>query len=141
MAEKITATLVCDIDGTPDAEQVPFALDGVDYEIDLSNERASDLRGYLSTYVAKARRVGGRKIRKDARPALSATQPDRPAYVRKPSNPENPKIRAWAAENGYNLGTRGAIPTTVQFEYEQAKQKAAEKTPARKTARKKAAAK
>ncbi|WP_410576655.1 histone-like nucleoid-structuring protein Lsr2 [Amycolatopsis sp. lyj-108] len=141
MARKITASVVCDLDGTPGAESVPFALDGINYRIDLSSERASDLREYLSTYIAKARRVGGRKIRKDARPALSSTQPDRPAYVRKPANPENPQIRAWAAENGYNLGTRGAIPQTVKFQYDQAKQKASGTASARKTGRKKAASK
>ncbi|RSM66606.1 nucleoid-associated protein Lsr2 [Amycolatopsis sp. WAC 01376] len=141
MAEKITTELVCDVTGEPDAEQVWFGLDGVNYEIDLSSEHAFDLRTYLSKYIASARRVSGNKVRKGARPVLSATQPDRPAYVRKPANPEGPAIRAWAAENGYNLGTRGAIPKSVKAEYEEAKQRPVKEAPARKPTRKKAAAK
>ncbi|MEV6908061.1 Lsr2 family protein [Amycolatopsis sp. NPDC051071] len=139
MAKKIIASIVCDIDGTPGAEPIPFALDGVHYRIDLSEKRASDLREYLSTYIAKAQRIGGRKIDSGARPALSVTQ--RPVYLEKLVNPEIPDIRAWAAQNGYKIGTRGRISETIRFEYEQAKREPAKTALARKPSRRKVPAK
>ena len=61
MAQKVTVTLVDDLDGGQADETVEFALDGVSYQIDLSNENASELRDALSSYVSSARRAGGRK--------------------------------------------------------------------------------
>ncbi len=51
MARKVVTTLVDDIDGTQieegQGETVPFALDGVNYEIDLSDDNAAKLRTAL----------------------------------------------------------------------------------------------
>ena len=62
MAQKIVVTRVDDVDGEPADETVRFSLDGVDYEIDLSADNASDLRNGLAGYVSAGRRVGGRNI-------------------------------------------------------------------------------
>ena len=70
MAQKVTVTLVDDLDGGQADETVEFALDGVSYQIDLSNENASELRDALSSYVSSARRAGGRK-KPGPRPASS----------------------------------------------------------------------
>jgi len=40
-----------------------FALDGVQYAIDLSTENAARLRDSLAEFVGHGRRVGGRKQR------------------------------------------------------------------------------
>jgi hypothetical protein len=39
---------------------VTFGLDGVDYEIDLTDANASKLRDALADFIAAARRTGGR---------------------------------------------------------------------------------
>ncbi|MDT7742150.1 MAG: hypothetical protein QOE59_1228, partial [Actinomycetota bacterium] len=45
MAQKTVVSFIDDLDGESEAEgTVPFSLDGVDYEIDLSEENAEDLR-------------------------------------------------------------------------------------------------
>ena len=53
MARKIIYQLVDDIDSTSlaegEGETVQFALDGTDYEIDLSDENAKKLRDALTT--------------------------------------------------------------------------------------------
>src|ERR1700744_2404901 len=62
MAKKVTVTLVDDFDGAGAADEtVEFGLDGVTYEIDLSNKNAAKLRGDLKQWVAAGRRVGGRR--------------------------------------------------------------------------------
>lgn len=57
--------LIDDLDGKPAAETLAFGLDGVTYEIDLSEKNSKALRKALDLYVASARRVGGRKTRTD----------------------------------------------------------------------------
>ncbi|WP_425465871.1 Lsr2 dimerization domain-containing protein [Nocardia bhagyanarayanae] len=45
MARKVVVTVVDDFDGhSPAVEMVSFALDGVGYEIDLSEQNAARLR-------------------------------------------------------------------------------------------------
>ena len=55
MASKTVVEWVDDIDGEPAAETVTFALDGVEYEIDLSTEHATQLRTALKEFIRKAR--------------------------------------------------------------------------------------
>lgn len=55
VASKTVVEWVDDIDGRPAAETVTFALDGVEYEIDLSTEHATALRASLKEFIRKAR--------------------------------------------------------------------------------------
>ena len=61
MAQKVQVLLVDDIDGSDADETVTFSLDGVSYEIDLTDANAQKLRDDLSTWIGHARRAGGRK--------------------------------------------------------------------------------
>ncbi|MGC7495274.1 histone-like nucleoid-structuring protein Lsr2, partial [Xanthomonas citri pv. citri] len=54
MAQRVRVDLVDDVDGSPAEESVNFALDGVNYVIDLSAENASKLRDALSLWVDHA---------------------------------------------------------------------------------------
>ena len=47
MAQRVNVVLVDDLDGNDATETVTFALDGVEYEIDLSEENAAKLRDSL----------------------------------------------------------------------------------------------
>src|SRR5215213_4306718 len=60
MAQKVQVILVDDVDGGEATETVSFALDGVSYEIDVSEPNAAKLRDALAPWVGHARRVGGR---------------------------------------------------------------------------------
>lgn len=83
MAKKTIITLIDDVDGThlPEGqgETVQFSLDGVDYEIDLSEYNAGKLRNFMALFVEKARKV--------ARPAQANSQPTR--RVRRPRSTTN----------------------------------------------------
>jgi nucleoid-associated protein Lsr2 len=101
MATKIVTTLQDDIDGSDAAETVRFALDGIEWEIDLSERNANRLRNSLSDFMAHGRKVGGGRGRKPA----SSGQTDSQA------------IRKWAAANGIEISARGRIPTEVVERY------------------------
>jgi hypothetical protein len=107
MAQRVNVVLVDDIDGSDASETVGFALDGVDYEIDLSDKHASDLRDALSLYVGHARRTGGRRKGGRRSAASSSTSGDASAA----------DIRAWARENGWDVPERGRVSAEVREAY------------------------
>jgi hypothetical protein len=103
--QRIITELVDDIDGTKAEETVRFAIDGVEYEVDLSEKNAQKLRDAVAGYAEKARKVrGGRGGRK----ATSVSQVDTKA------------VRAWAKSNNIELSSRGRIPADVVDRYRQA---------------------
>jgi hypothetical protein len=61
VAQRTILELVDDLDGGKADETVSFALDGVEFEIDLSAENAARLRDTVAQFVGHARRTGGRK--------------------------------------------------------------------------------
>jgi hypothetical protein len=122
MAQKVLVQLVDDLDGTSsqDVSTVLFGLDGVSYEIDLSDDNAERLRESLQEFVDSARRTGGR-IKRGTRLAQSG---------KSANSGEAGQIREWALENGFELAGRGRIPSHVVEAYEEAhaQPKAATKT-------------
>lgn len=107
MARKTQVLLIDDIDGSQASQTVTFGLDGVSYEIDLSDEHAAALRESLEEWVSKARRVSGRRYTPRARAAGG-------------NRGETAKIRAWAMEQGLEISSRGRIPATIIEAYRDA---------------------
>lgn len=101
MAQRVNIVLVDDIDGTDAAETVTFGLDGVNYEIDLTDSNASALREAMAPYVGHARRVSGR--RKSATGASSTS--------------DAAQVREWARSSGHQVPDRGRIPADVRAAY------------------------
>jgi hypothetical protein len=110
MAQKVTVTLVDDLDGSTAEETVEFGLDGASYTIDLSGDNAGRLREALDEYVDHARRAGGRK-RAAGRVAGRAP---RPASA---DREQNQAIREWARKQGMKVSDRGRIPAEVLESY------------------------
>jgi hypothetical protein len=110
MAQKVLVQLVDDLDGTTadDVTTVQFGLDGVEYEIDLTETNAERLRKTVEDYVNSGRRTGGR-VKRGTRPAQQATR-----------NGEAGQIREWAQANGFELAPRGRIPGHVMESYRDA---------------------
>jgi|SRR5690606_13199520 len=106
MAKKVQVQLIDDIDGSSADETITFALDGVTYEIDLSEEHAKALRESFSEWVGHARRAGGRRnARRSSRSGSSS---------------DAGKIREWARKHGYEVSERGRISAEVRQAYEKA---------------------
>jgi len=57
VAKQIIHKLVDDLDGGDAEETVKFALDGIQYEIDLSDKNAAKLREVFAPYVGAACRA------------------------------------------------------------------------------------
>src|SRR4051812_42145848 len=109
MAQRTVIRLVDDLDGTEivdgAGETVTFALDGRQYEIDLTNDHADEMRAVLDRYVRAARKVGGSQGR--ARATATAT---RAAVV---VDYSAQAVRAWAKGNKIDVSPRGRIPQSV----------------------------
>lgn len=116
MAEKVTVDLVDDLDGDSADETVEFALDGVEYRIDLSNDNAIALRDTLSDYIENGRRKGGRK--KQGRRPGRGTAPGAAAGA---DREQNQAIRKWARKRGLKVSDRGRISADIVTKYHQAK--------------------
>jgi hypothetical protein len=123
MAKQVHVEMLDDLDGTEATQTVPFALDGVQYEIDLSDDNATAFRQELAPYLSVGQRTGGRKIRTSATKAQSADPAQRE---------RNQEIRTWAAANGYSIAERGRIPADVVAAFEEAQRPTAK--PGRKRA-------
>jgi Lsr2 len=57
MAQRVEVALVDDLEGGPAARTVKLALDGVTYEIDLSEEHYAELAAVLRPYLLHGRRL------------------------------------------------------------------------------------
>jgi hypothetical protein len=109
VAQKIQTLFIDDIDGGEAEGTVRFALDGAEYEIDLSAQHTEELRSALGRYVSHARKVAGAPRRAAGRAvkagnvALNTTE-----------------VRNWARENGYDIKDRGRVPADLVAKYQAA---------------------
>ena len=121
MAQKTVVTFLDDLDGESEAEgTVPFALDGVEYEIDLTNENADHLREIFAPYIAAGRRTGGRRTSSGRSRSSSRSGPP-PASGPVARGREALKaIRDWAKGEGWAVSDRGRLPNNVVEAYDAA---------------------
>src|SRR5687767_3479552 len=101
MATKTHIVLVDDLTGERADTTVTFALDKTEYEIDLSNENAAEMRHGISRYVDATRKVTGR-----GRRSAPAAKPTYAGY-------DPAAVRAWAAGQGIEVNARGRIKADV----------------------------
>lgn len=106
MATKLHYTVVDDLDASTDrVGTYRFRLEGVDYEIDLSDDNLGRLRAALAPFIAAARRLP----KTSAKPRRSADK----------KNPATAEVRAWWTAHWRDLDLpqprpHGAIPTRVR---------------------------
>ncbi|GGK16465.1 Lsr2 family protein [Pilimelia terevasa] len=115
MARQTITVLTDDLDGATADESVSFALDGVQYEIDLSAKNAERLRKALAPYVEKGTRVG--------RGGMESGRRGRSVRGSGPAGgdrEQNKAIRDWAKETGKDVSERGRIPASLVAEFQAA---------------------
>jgi hypothetical protein len=111
MAQKTIVTLVDDLTGeeAENISTVEFALDGVTYELDLTDENSTKLHDSLAQYAKAGRKIGGRRH--------SGPRPGRAIKGTGRTNGYNREtlksIREWAKKNGHNVSDRGRLPAEV----------------------------
>ncbi|PIF04550.1 MAG: hypothetical protein CSA63_00620 [Propionibacterium sp.] len=101
--KKVSVQLVDDLDGTTADRTVTFALEGSQYEVDLSAANAERLEEALAPYIEKARVLRKSRSRKQNPAAGRAAE-----------------IRDWATANGYKVSPRGRIPAEIVEAYDNA---------------------
>jgi hypothetical protein len=104
MAQKVQTLFIDDLDGSPAEGTVRFALDGAQYEIDLSMAHAQELRDALARYAGAGRKVTG-AARRPARARKAST-----AAVNGLNTTE---VRDWAKANGLAVKDRGRVPADL----------------------------
>ena len=109
MAKKTVVLLEDDIDGSEAKETISFSLDGTEYEIDLNEGHANELREALARFTNAGRKVAGGRGRPASRTRSSSQ-----------GGPDAKAVRLWAAENGIQVNTRGRIQADVVEKYEAA---------------------
>jgi hypothetical protein len=115
MARKVQVILSDDLDeDLPADETVSFSLDGTNYEIDLSEKNAEEMRNAFSRYVQAARKVGRGSGRASGGGRSRATGGGRM------DREQAGAIREWARKNGHQVSDRGRIPAGVVEAYEAA---------------------
>jgi hypothetical protein len=112
MAKKTTVVLVDDIDGVEidegKGETVFFALDGVSYEIDLSDSNARRLRDALKPFLD-----AGRRTARGVRSPLTSGRSSRGSS----SKEDLGQVREWLRAHGHQVSDRGRIPAALLEEY------------------------
>ena len=105
MAKKVKTILIDDIDGSDAAETITFGLDNVNYEIDLNEAHAKELRDSLARWIKSGRKVSGRRRRGAAQ------------AVNSEARELNRRVRAWADEKGIPVNDRGRVPQKLIDQY------------------------
>jgi hypothetical protein len=102
--QRVEVHLEDDLTGGPADETVKFGLDGTDYELDLSNRHAGELRRLLAPFVEHARLMRPSRSRARTRTAASRER--------------SREIRAWAEGQGFSVAEHGRLPGSVIHEYD-----------------------
>lgn len=110
MAKQTTVTITDDLDGSANAKEVSFSLNGRSWVIDLSAKNRAALEKALKPYIAKATEQGQRPRRGKA--TRSSSRPK--------SRSDLAAIREWAKDNGHQVSDRGRISADIQKAYDAA---------------------
>jgi Lsr2 len=106
VAQKIQTLFIDDLDGSSAEGTVRFGLDGTEYEIDLNEEHAMELREALARYVSSARRAGG-----------AARRPVRTGRRAPASGLNTTEVREWAKAQGMEVKDRGRVPAELVVKF------------------------
>ena len=111
MAKKTIVELTDDLDGSPADETLRFALDGSEFEIDLSTAHAQQLRNALQPFAKAARSLNGKRGGRRRGGSGSRASRDRQQLQ---------GIRDWAKREGYKVAQRGRVSAEIQRAYNEA---------------------
>jgi len=111
VAKRTIHVLVDDIDGGEADETVKFAIDGIQYEIDLSKKNANKLRDVLAPYISSGSKVGRGGVLAGGRAAARARAGGAG------DRDQNRAIREWAQSKGIPVSDRGRIKQEIVDRY------------------------
>jgi len=104
--------MVDDLDGGRATETIAFALEGANYEIDLSKRNADKLRRALRPYLESGRKV---KRGTDGR----TTKRARHSADGRSEDYDHAEVRAWAKSHRIKVAPKGRIANDVVEKWRQ----------------------
>lgn len=104
MARKLVTVIEDDLDGSEASQTLTFSLDGAEYEIDLNEAHADELRSVFSRYTNAARKTSAGRNQPAARKTTTG-------------GTDSKAIRQWALDNGFHVNARGRIQADVVEKY------------------------
>jgi hypothetical protein len=123
MTERIIRQLIDDLDQSEIVDgrggSVEFALRGTTYTIDLTDANIAKLDKALAPFVEAAVKASAHPAPKP-RSAAASTRRKRAGRrtAKRASAISTATVRAWAAENGHEVSTRGRLPASVSEAYD-----------------------
>ncbi|HMH93716.1 MAG TPA: Lsr2 family protein [Streptosporangiaceae bacterium] len=108
VAQRMLVIFEDDLDGSEAEGTVTFALNGIDYELDLSEKNREKLLKAFEPYVSGGRKVSTRTSSRSSRGGGSPKKHDQSA------------VREWARGEGMQISGRGRIPADILAKYEAA---------------------
>lgn len=108
MATQVIQKVIDDLTGEEGASTAEFSLDGVTYEVDLTETSRKQLHDVFAPYIDAGRKVGSRRGRSIAARGTAAAKVDRE---------QTQAIREWARRNGLEVSQRGRISELVRVAY------------------------
>ena len=118
VAREVTERLIDDLDGGAAVETVTFALDGANYELDLSKKNAGAFRKALDRYIQAARR--STTSSRSARPVPTGRRQTAATTNSRKRGYDIVQLREWAGANKVAVPSRGRIPQAVVDQYKAA---------------------
>ena len=112
MAQKVITEFIDDIDGSPAERTFTFAVDGTNYEIDLSTENIAEFKSAIGGFIESARKVKGGSNGRRTRSTWTNGG--------RRSREQTQAVREWARQHGHNISNRGRIPSSIQQAFDQA---------------------
>jgi hypothetical protein len=110
VAQKTVVTLLDDLDGSEAEGTITFALNGVQYDIDLSKKNSDKLTKALAPYLASARKVS----------TMTSPRTNKTSTSRSRPNPAD--VRAWARSEGIEVKDKGRVPAELIVKFQAAGQ-------------------
>lgn len=112
MAQKVITEFIDDIDGSPAERTFTFAVDGTNYEMDLSTENIAEFKAAIGGFIESARKIKGSNNGRRNRSAGASGG--------RQSREQTQAVREWARGQGHNISNRGRIPSSIQQAFDQA---------------------
>lgn len=130
MAKRTVTVVTDDLDGSEAAETVKFSIDGMAYEIDLTEAHASEMRAVFAPYVANGQKVNGSRVA-SGRSVVTRTpgmpkaadeeaRRNRNGLIRSWFNglPSGERARIYDKHAGAELGDKGRVPEDIVKAYD-----------------------
>jgi nucleoid-associated protein Lsr2 len=114
VVQRVITEFIDDIDGSPAERTFTFAVDGTNYEIDLSAQNIAEFKAAIGGFVESARKVKASRSNNAHRPRGAGASGDRQ------SREQTRAVRQWARQHGHDIGNRGKIPASIQQAFDQA---------------------